>query len=291
MQKIIPFLWFNDQAEEAMNFYTSIFKDAKIVSLRRSGPGKDARVFTGTFQIEGQEFYALNGGPHFKFSPANSFFVSCSDISEIETLWQELSQGGTTLMPLDKYPSSEKFGWIQDKFGISWQLNLGDSTGPKIKPFLMCVNEKAVKAEEAMQFYNSVFNNSNIVKLLKYGPGEGGVEGTLKMATFNLENQTFMASDSHHPHAFGFTPAFSFFVHCTTQTEVDMFWDKLSAGGAKSQCGWLTDKFGVSWQIIPNLLGQLLGDKDPVKSARVMKAMLQMHKIDMAELERAYKQE
>jgi len=156
MQKITPFLWFNDQAEEAVNFYTSIFKNSKISSVSRypeTGPGKPGAVMTATFELDGQEFMALNGGPEFKF-----------------------------------------------------------------------------------------------------------------------------------------TPAISFFVNCDTQEEVDEFWERLSAGGEKSQCGWLTDRFGVSWQIVPKVLGELMGDKDPQKAQRVMNAMLQMTKLDIAELKRAYEQ-
>lgn len=153
-QKVIPFLWFNDNAEEAMNFYTTIFKDATIENVTRYGkgvPGKEGTVITGIFQIEGQKFYVLNGGPQYQF-----------------------------------------------------------------------------------------------------------------------------------------TEAISLFVNCTTQEEVDELWEKLSEGGSKSQCGWLKDKFGLSWQIIPTILGKLMGDKDPVKAGRVMQAMMQMTKIDIQKLQEAY---
>jgi predicted 3-demethylubiquinone-9 3-methyltransferase (glyoxalase superfamily) len=154
MQKITPFLWFDGNAEEAMNLYVSVFKNAKVVSLRRygkAGPGKEGTVMTGTFQIEGQEFFVLNGGPQYKF-----------------------------------------------------------------------------------------------------------------------------------------TPAVSLFVNCETQEEVDELWEKLSAGGRKDRCGWLQDKFGLSWQIIPSALGKLLGDKDPKKANSVMQAMLKMDKIDINKLKQAY---
>jgi len=115
MQKITPFLWFNDQAEEAINFYTSIFKNSKIVSLRRygdAGPGPKGTVMTGTFQIDGQEFYALNGGPHFSFTPAISLFVNCNSQEEVDDLWEKLSEGGR----------KDRCGWLTDKFGLSWQI-------------------------------------------------------------------------------------------------------------------------------------------------------------------------
>jgi len=142
-------------------------------------------------------------------------------------------------------------------------------------------------AEEAMNFYTSIFKNSRIVSVSRYGD-EAGQVGTVMTATFVLNGQEFMALNGG-PH-FKFTEAISFFVHCETQEEVDELWEKLSAGGEKGQCGWLKDKFGVSWQIVPTALGELLGDKDPEKSKRVMEAMLQMHKIDIAKLKQAYEQ-
>jgi predicted 3-demethylubiquinone-9 3-methyltransferase (glyoxalase superfamily) len=292
MQKITPFLWFNDQAEEAMKFYTSIFKNSKIGSVTRLGeevPGPKGKVLTGTFQLAGGEFMALNGGPEFTFTPATSFFVLCQTPEEIDRLWEKLSKGGTVLMELDKYPFSEKFGWVNDKFGVSWQLNLA-SFPQKISPFLMFVGEQAGKAEEAIRLYTSLFKNSSISHIDRYGPGEGDPAGTVRHASFTLNGQGFMAMDSNAGHAFTFTSAISFFVNCQTQKEVDFFWEKLSEGGVKEQCGWLKDKFGVSWQIIPSILGELMSDPDVEKSSRVTKAMLQMRKIDIEQLKQAYKQ-
>jgi len=153
----------------------------------------------------------------------------------------------------------------------------------KITPFLWFDNN----AEEAMNFYTSIFRNSRIVSVSRYGD-ESGQVGTVMTATFALNGQEFMALNGG-PH-FKFTEAISFFVNCETQEEVDELWEKLSEGGEKGQCGWLKDKFGVSWQIVPNALGELLGDKDPEKSKRVMEAMLQMHKIDIGKLKQAYEQ-
>jgi predicted 3-demethylubiquinone-9 3-methyltransferase (glyoxalase superfamily) len=155
----------------------------------------------------------------------------------------------------------------------------------KITPFLWFDD----KAEEAMKFYTSIFKNSKIGSVTRYGEAGPGAKGTVMSATFELEGQKFMALNGGP--LFKFTEAISFFVNCETQQEVDELWEKLSAGGEKSRCGWLKDKFGVSWQIIPSVLGQLLGDKDPEKSKRVMKAMLQMDKLDIQGLKRAYAQQ
>jgi predicted 3-demethylubiquinone-9 3-methyltransferase (glyoxalase superfamily) len=154
----------------------------------------------------------------------------------------------------------------------------------KIIPFLWFDG----RAEEAMSFYTSIFKNAKIGRVTRYGDAGPGPKGTVMSATFQLEGQEFMALNAGPQ--FKFSPAISFFVDCKTQEEVDELWEKLSAGGKTERCGWLTDKFGLSWQIIPSILGELLSDKDPEKSQRVMKAMLQMDKIDIAGLKRAYAQ-
>ena len=155
----------------------------------------------------------------------------------------------------------------------------------KITPFLWFDG----KAEEAMNFYASIFKNSKIGKVSRYGDAGPGPKGSVMSATFQIEGQEFMALNGGPQ--FTFSQAISFFVNCETQEEVDELWEKLSAGGEKQRCGWLKDKYGLSWQIIPSSLGALLGDKDPQKSQRVMKAMLQMDKIDMNGLKRAYDQQ
>jgi predicted 3-demethylubiquinone-9 3-methyltransferase (glyoxalase superfamily) len=154
----------------------------------------------------------------------------------------------------------------------------------KIVPFLWFDG----KAEEAMNFYVSIFKNSKIGEVTRYGKAGPGQEGTVISATFQLEGQEFYALNGGPQ--FTFTPAISLFVNCETQQEVDELWKKLSEGGEIQQCGWLRDKYGLSWQIIPTILGKLLRDKDPAKAQRVMQAMLQMKKIDIARLKQAYDQ-
>jgi len=154
----------------------------------------------------------------------------------------------------------------------------------KITPFLWFDD----KAEEAMNFYVSIFKNSKRGRISRYGEAGPGPKGTVMVATFQLEGQEFMALNGG-PH-FKFTEAISLVVNCETQDEVDGFWEKLSEGGSKGQCGWLKDKYGLSWQIVPTALGELMSDPDPEKSKRVMKAMLQMKKIDIESLKRAAEQ-
>lgn len=155
----------------------------------------------------------------------------------------------------------------------------------KITPFLWFDG----KAEEAMNFYTAVFKNSKVLSITRYGEGAPGPKGTVMTGTFQLEGQKFIALNGG-PH-FTFSPAISFFVNCETQQEIDEFWEKLSEGGEKQRCGWLKDRYGVSWQIVPAILGEMLKDAEPEKSNRVMKALLQMDKLEIEALKHAYEQQ
>lgn len=245
-----------------------------------------------TFQLAGQEFVGLNGGPHFTFTPAISFFVTLDTEAEVDALWENLAAGGTTLMPLQAYEWSGKYGWLNDRYGLSWQISLGEreAVGQTIVPSLLFVGEQHGRAEEAIRFYTSVFNDANITGILHYGAEGDEPAGTVQHAQFSLEGQTFTAMDSSLEHDFTFNEALSFIVNCESQEEVDYFWDTLSAHPEAEQCGWLKDQFGVSWQIVPTIVPTLLSDPDPQKSQRVMQAVLQMKKIDIATLEQAYEQ-
>ncbi len=286
-QKITPFLWFDHQAEEAANFYVSVFKNSKIKDVFRQGD----KALTVGFQLDGQDFTVLNGGPMFKFNPSVSFFAVCETEAETDAVWQALSDGGMVLMPLDKYPWSEKYGFVQDRYGLSWQISLGktaDTGGQKFTPSLLFTGEQGGKAEAALRFYTSLFSGTSIDGIMHYGAGEEGPEGTVKHAQFKLCHQTFMVMDNPMEQAFTFNEAVSFVVHCEGQGEVDFFWNTLIAdGGAESQCGWLKDKFGLSWQIVPTELLKLLSDPDPAKAQRAMGAMMQMKKIDIEKLRQA----
>jgi predicted 3-demethylubiquinone-9 3-methyltransferase (glyoxalase superfamily) len=294
VQKIVPHLWYDDKAEEAVDFYCSIFKNSGKGSILRYGEAgakisgrPKGSVLTVTFELEGQRFIALNGGPLFSFTPAVSFFVGCESPAEIDDRWRRLSEGGTVLMELDKYPFAEKFGWVQDKYGLSWQLILAQRP-QRITPYLMFVGKQAGQAEEAMNTYISIFPDSAITRIERYGKGGPDPEGTVMHGVFSLHGQEFIAMDSALPHAFGFTEAISFLVDCESQDEIDRLWQKLTAGGEEGQCGWLKDKYGLSWQISAAVLSKMLEDTDPVRSERFMKVFLQMKKIDIKALQQAY---
>ena len=295
MQKITPFLWFNNNAEEAVKFYTSVFNGSSAGSAVRydeagskaSGMPKGS-VMTASFELAGQKFTALNGGPVFKFTHALSFFVQCGTENEIDMLWEKLSDSSPKIFwPLKEYPFSKKYGWATDKFGLSWQLNF-TNTPQKIAPFLMFDGRQHGKAEEAIRFYTSLFNDSNIESMMRYGPENKECEGLIVHSVFRLSGQEFIAMDSGMPDNIHFNESVSFVVNCESQEEVDHYWNKLSAVPESEQCGWLKDKYGVSWQIVPAILPKLLSEKDAAKSQRVMQAILKMKKIDINELEKAY---
>ena len=291
MEKITPHLWFDNNAEEAAKFYTSIFKDSKLknVTTLHNTPSGTVEIFT--VEVLGQEFTLISAGPLFKFNPSVSFLVACSTKEEVDGLWKKLSEGGTALMDLGEYPFSEKYGWMQDKYGLSWQIMfMGDhKIKHRIIPTLMFVGKQYGKAEEAINFYSSVFGNARVGDILRYSKGEEpDKEGTVKHASFMLEDQDFAAMDSAREHNFAFNEAISFMVHCNTQKEIDYYWEKLSAYPEAEQCGWLKDKYGLSWQIVPNIMDEMLKDSDENKIARVTEAFLQMKKLDIAKLKEVY---
>ena len=291
MEKITPHLWFDNNAEEAAKFYTSIFKDSRLKNVTTLHNTPSGTVEIITIEVLGQEFTLISAGPLFNFNPSVSFLVACSTKEEVNELWKKLAEGGAALMDLGEYPFSEKYGWVQDKYGLSWQIMfMGDhKIKQRIIPTLMFVGKQNGKAEEAINFYSSVFGNSRVGDILRYGKGEEpDKEGTVKHASFMLEDQQFAAMDSAREHNFAFNEAISFMVHCNTQKEIDYYWEKLSAYPEAEQCGWLKDKYGLSWQIVPNIMDGMLKDNDKKKIGRVTEAFLQMKKLDIAKLKETY---
>ncbi len=297
--KIIPNLWFDRQAEEAARLYTSIFRDSKLGEISRATKAgfevhglPEGTVMTAEFEVEGLSFIALNGGPLFKLNPSVSFLVSVGSKEEVDELWAGLSEGGAALMELGAYPFSERYGWTADRYGLSWQvMSRGDGKPErKIIPTLMFVGAQAGRAEEALRLYTSTFGDSRVGPIDRWGRGqEPEREGEIRHAGFTLRGQDFAAMDSRLGHDFAFNEAVSFMVPCRTQDEIDSYWSKLTAdGGQESMCGWLKDKFGLSWQVAPLALRTMLHDPDVRKVERVTNAFLKMKKFDIAELTRAF---
>ena len=297
-QKITPFLWFDNNAEEAMNFYVSIFPNSNINYVKRwtkdmKLPDESIKidsVMSASFTLDWMQFYAIDGGPMFKFNPSISFYAVFETVAEIDQVWNKLAEGGEVLMPLKRYDWNERYGWLKDQFGVSWQIAkhpLKD-VGQPITPLIMFSGEKRGDAEEAIDLYMSVFEDSVSDGIARYREGDLGPYGMVKHAQCRLMGQTFMVMDNGKDNDIPFTEAISFYVNSRNQKEVDYYWNKFTKEGTESQCGWLKDKFGISWQIVPEFLTEKVESGEPERIQNMMQAMLQMKKLDEAQLMEAY---
>lgn len=290
MQKIVPHLWYDKEAKEAALFYINLFDQSKLlnVTVLENTPSGDAE--TVSFELAGQQFMAISAGPYFRFNPSISLMVACYSVEEVNTKWKALLEGGTELMPLGEYPFSKWYGWVQDRYGLSWQLMLVDSgqTVQKITPNLLFSNDSCGKAEEAVKYYAEIFEDSDIGIISRYGLGEAmSSKARVNYAAFKLCGINFSAMDNAFDVDYTFNEAFSLVVNCKDQKEIDYFWDRLSAVPEAEQCGWIKDKFGVSWQIVPENMDEVLstGTRDEIQ--RVTEAFLKMKKFDLDALEKA----
>ncbi|BDQ03606.1 VOC family protein [Ignavibacterium sp.] len=291
---ITPCFWFDNEAEEAVKFYSSLFDKSLVKRITRYGKEgfefhhkPEGSVMTVEFELNGQNFLALNGGTDFKFNESVSLFVYCGSEERINFLYKKLSEGGSVNMPLNKYDWSPKYAWVKDKFGVSWQLDIEDINSPqKIVPAILFANEKFNLVKEAANHFTSIFPNSKIIMEYPFDKSMNLPEGTLLFAQFKLNNYLFNAmSGGTMKHNFDFNDAISFIVYCDTQEEIDYYWQKLADGGQEIQCGWLKDKFGISWQVIPTILNELLDE--PNKRSKVMNEIFTMKKFDIATLIKA----
>jgi predicted 3-demethylubiquinone-9 3-methyltransferase (glyoxalase superfamily) len=237
-------------------------------------------IMTVDFEIANAKVMGLNGGPLFKFSPSFSFFVSCDSPEEIKSLWSKLSTDGTTRLALDKYPWADMYGWTSDKFGVEWQLILAPNT-EKIAPSFLFTDSLYGKGQEAIDFYTGILPNSKIESNMK-DPNTG----TIMHCAFSLNGQSFKLMEGAGKHGHSFNESMSLVVSCNSQIEIDTYWDRLTADGGKPvQCGWLKDKFGVSWQIVPSNIEKYASD--PVQFEKAMAVIMKMVKLDMAAIDRA----
>jgi len=295
---ITPHLWFDKEAVEAAKFYADVFPDAGVdhVGQIRDTPSGDCDIVD--FHIGGQPFMAISAGPLFSPNPSISFFVNFDPSRDdaarehLDAVWTRLADGGVVRMELGEYPFSKHYGWVEDRFGVNWQLILTDPAGdprPFIVPSLMFVGDNAGKAEEAIGLYTSVFPDALRGQTARYPPGmEPDQEGTLMFADFQLAGQWFAAMDSAHPHDFRFTEGVSLLVACDGQDEMDRLSDALSAVPEAEQCGWLKDRFGVSWQIVPRGFQAMMREGTKEQVDRVTQAFMPMKRLDVAVLEKAY---
>ena len=222
---------------------------------------------------------------------ARSFAVACDTAEEVDRLWNVLSEGGNVVMPLDAYPFSPRYGWLEDRYGLSWQVShaADQEVTQRITPTLMFVGDVCGKAEEAIGHYASVFPDAKTDAIYRYGPdATPNQEGTVMYAGFVLDGQQFAAMDSALDHGFGFNEAISLLVSCEDPAEIDHYWHALSAVPEAEQCGWLKDRYGLSWQIVPSIMDEMLRSGTEEQRARVTQAFLAMKKFDVVELQLAY---
>jgi predicted 3-demethylubiquinone-9 3-methyltransferase (glyoxalase superfamily) len=296
--KITYGLWFDGNAAEAIAFYQTVFNNVSVreqanysdigMEQHRQQPGT---LMFANFTLEDATFQAINGGSEFRKNPSVSYFINCAGEDEAQRYWDALSEGGKTLMALDSYDWSPRYGWLEDKFGVSWQVYTvqpGREVSQKINPSLMFVNKAHGRAEEAVHFYTSVFEDSATEGILKYPAGGMDPEGTVMHAQFVLNGGIFMAMDSAQEHHFDFNGGNSLIVNCTTQEEIDRHWNRLLEGGKEWECGWLEDKFGVAWQIVPRQLDKMMSSDDEAARKRVTAEMMSQVKLDLARLEAAF---
>ncbi len=288
--KLVPHLWFDKEAREAAEYYASIFRDSEVTNVTAISGTPSGEVDIVSFKIWGVEFTAISAGPVFKINPSISFFVYCGSDSEIERLYNSLSENGSVLMPLDKYTWSSKYAWVQDKFGVSWQLDLDDiNSGQKIVPAILFVNDKAGAVKVAAEHYTSIFPDSKILMESPWDKSSGMPEGSVLFTQFKLNGYIFNSmSGGTLKHEFDFNEAVSFMVYCNDQKEIDYYWEKLSAGGSEQPCGWVKDKFGVSWQVVPVEMMTMMQTDDKEQLDRLTRSMLKMGKLDREELIRAF---
>ncbi len=282
---IFPCLWFNGDGKEAADFYCEIF-NGKITA--------DTPVVLN-IELFGQKLMFLNAGPQFEKNASISFTILCETEDEVQQYWNGLIKNGTILMELDEYPWSKKYGWVRDQFGVTWQIYLGESKGDqRIIPTLMFIHQNNGQAKKAIEFYTSIFPNSKVGGILKYGEGVGNenheISENIQHADFEIDHYTMFCMDNSHDHQFDFNEGISMVVMTDDQIQTDYLWNSLLLdGGRESLCGWLKDQFGVSWQIVPKRLLELMNDFDqPQKAQKVVEAMMSMQKIIIADLENAY---
>lgn len=217
-----------------------------------------------------------------------SLFVTCGSRQELDGIYERLSPGGKILMALGEYPFCPRYAFFSDKFGVHWPLFLQEGAPQKITPCILFGGDRRGRGPEAIKFYLMLFNDGKVVMDERYEKGEGGLENSVKHARLRLEDSELIVMDAGNDAPMTMNGALSLIVNCKDQPEVDRFWSAIGRAGKEIQCGWIEDQFGVSWQIVPEGIDDLLYGPDKQKSQRAIDAMLKMKKLDIEGLRRAY---
>jgi predicted 3-demethylubiquinone-9 3-methyltransferase (glyoxalase superfamily) len=274
MLSIYPCIWFDQQAQQAASFYEEVFPDAERLS---------ENPMVVLISIRGTKLMLLNGGPMYQANAAISYFVYCGSDEEIERVYAAFTAKGSIMMPLGTYPWTRRYAWVIDQFGVSWQLDVEPiRAAQKIVPALLFSQPQGHVVAEAVRNYTRIFEPSMILMEAPHPPQADMLEGALLFAQFKLHDYIFNAMSSTERHEFQFGPGNSFVVECDTQEQIDHFWSELGSGGQYQMCGWLVDRYGVSWQIIPSILPTLMAD--PLKRDKVVEAFMKMQKFEIAGL-------
>ncbi len=272
-------LWIDGAPQETADFYLDIFdKSEQKRSLRfvEDIHGRPGEIATIELNLAGSEFILLNGGPEFTPTPAISYVINCEDNTQLENVWQRLSADGTVLMEFQEYPEIGLFGWVEDRYGFSWQVKIGEGA-QSITPCIMFANERYEKAQEAVTEWLTIFGGGTDFRLLND-------DQTTQLTGFHLYDQSFLTMDSPEEHKFGFSMANSFYIYCEDQDEIDRLWESVTNEGTEYPCGWMMDKFGISWQTVPRDLSDLLDDHHFEKAYQTTLALYKMKKIDIEKL-------
>lgn len=274
---LYPCIWCNNNAREMADYYCGIFPETNI---------SDENSVVVMLQVFGQKLMLLNGGDMFKPNPSISLMFLTMSEKEVEEIWNKLILEGESMMPLDAYPFSPKYGWVQDKYGVSWQLYTARDEShiiQKLVPTLMFTGPQNGKAMEAAHFYTSLFPNSEMRGVMYYNAESGEPETAVQHGEFIIDNYLLMMMDSSLAHNFNFSEGMSLLVECNNQEEIDKYWNMLTSnGGEESMCGWLKDRFGISWQIVPARLDEWIKI-----SPKVMDEVFKMRKLDIQRLKDA----
>ena len=298
-QKITPNIWCNGNAQELAEFYVDAFGDAEILSTEHYPQTTEegladfqqdlaGKVLTVEFRVHNMKFVAINAGPEFAPNPSISFFVNFDPSRDdkarehLDELWGKLYSGGTALMELGEYPFSPHYGWVQDKFGVSWQLILTNPEGeprPVIVPSLLFADQSQNKARQAAELYVSLFDDAALGNFMPYGQDMGAAKAdSIAYGEFRVGDEWLAVMDNGGvAHKFNFNEGVSLSVTCKDQTEIDKLWAVLSTVPEAEQCGWCKDEFGVSWQIVPENMAELMQKPDAFKT------LMNQHKIVIAE--------